>query len=129
MSVEFAGFGTFAIEQGGWFDMKNIELCKTRPPSEGPVFFGEKGSMSLLPAFAVIGYQPKMKITAKSSGKYDSLLKRLFTPHSPPDKIGPFALGKNLSADPSKKNSDLTVIYDSGSTRVPGLLGVISLKL
>jgi hypothetical protein len=121
--VEFAGFGTFNLDQGIWFDNSLIEQYKPKLPSGCPQFFKEEGSMNLLPQKVVIGFRPRISLSIPDK---DSTQRMATTFNS----IGPFSISSSPSEgilQPGRRMSDgENIVFDSHKTSVPVLLGVIS---
>lgn len=129
MSVSFTGFGSIPIVPGNWFGKNNILLSRRYLSFDGHDFFGKNGSMALLPSFAVIGYQPKIKIKSSTSQHHDALIKTIETNSNFLEKIGPFQFDHSQKSPPLEHRPSLTISYDAGRSQTPGLLGIISLRL
>lgn len=129
MVVEFAGFGVLPIEPGDWFELELISDYKGKLIPDPPHFFGEGGSMALLPEKAILGFQPKMRISAATTDAYATLKHATTNLARQPGPFGPFVLGEESSPEPSVNDAARKVTFTPPPTTLPTLLGVISKKL
>jgi hypothetical protein len=129
MVVEFAGFGVLSIEPGDWFELELIHEYKGMLLPDPPHFFGEGGSMALLPEKAILGYQPQMRISAATPDAYATLKDATTNLARQPGSFGPFVFGEESAPGPSANDAAREVSFTPPPTTLPTLLGVISKKL
>lgn len=129
MVVEFAGFGVLSIEPGDWFEFELIGDYKGKLLSDPPHFFGEGGSMALLPEKAILGFQPQMRISAATTDAFATLKDATNNLARQPGPFGPFVLGAESAPEPSVNDAARHVTFTPPPTTLPTLLGVISKKL
>ncbi|BAY23377.1 hypothetical protein NIES2100_31420 [Calothrix sp. NIES-2100] len=132
-SVSFTGLGTFLISPGQWFSSGIIKTYHNQLRANSPDFFGEGGSLSLLPQSVIVGFEPQIKLTL-SQADYQSAKSSFQASATASIGVGPFQFG---SATFSTNGSKSNISYDDnsnsitmgGNSTLPILLGVISNKL
>lgn len=129
MVVEFAGFGVLSIEPGDWFELDLIRDYKGKLRPDPPQLFGDGGSMALLPEQAILGYQPRMRISAATPEAYATLKDAATDLARRPGTLGPFVFGAESAPGPSANDAARDVTFTPPPTALPTLLGVISEKL
>ncbi len=129
MVVEFAGFGVLSIEPGDRFELELIGAYKDKLSPNPPHFFGEGGSMALLPEKAILGFQPQMRISAATTDAFTTLKDATINLARQPGPFGPFVLGEESAPAPSVNDAARQVTFAPPPTTLPTLLGVISKKL
>ena len=129
MVVEFAGFGVLSIEPGDWFELELIGEYKDKLSPNPPTFFGDGGSMALLPEKVILGFQPKMRISAATADALATLTEASAILARQPEPFGPFFFGAESAPEPSVNHATMHVTFTPPPTTLPTLLGVISKKL
>ena len=134
LAVKFTGLQAVPINPGKWYDGGIVETFKDKLLPTAPAFFGEGGSMGLLPTSLIIGFEPTITLTL-SNADYDSVKSQYQAQATASLNIGPFSIG---SASYSTYSDKTAISYDDSSSTItigpiksslPLLLGVISTKL
>ncbi|WP_375578690.1 hypothetical protein ABWH96_16915 [Marivirga tractuosa] len=131
--ISFNGMQQFPITpDANWFSPGMIQNYKDKLLSTSPQFFGEGGSLHVIPSSVLLGYGLKIKINLDNAS-YSSLKTAFQQSASLSVGVGPF----NLSVSESSHNYKSKFTYDDDSsaviiepenTDIPFLLGVISNK-
>lgn len=134
LKIYYTGLQTFKIEPLLWFQQSFIANYKDKLFKNAPNFFGEDGSLCLLPYEIILGFEPKLELTLNNSDYND--FKSSFNANASASlSIGPFRIGKaNASTYGSKEDvsfDDETSTIKIGpiKSQLPLLLGVICSKL
>jgi hypothetical protein len=134
LSVKFTGLQAISIHPGQWYDGGIVETFKDKLLAGAPKFFGEGGSMGLLPTRLIIGFEPTITLKLENSD-YSSFKNQYQAQTTASIDIGPFKIG---SASVSTYSDKTDIKYDDASSTItigpvksslPLLLGVISTKL
>ncbi|GLX77748.1 hypothetical protein tinsulaeT_10880 [Thalassotalea insulae] len=134
LEVSFTGLGTFQLNQGKWYQAGLVQDYKNNLKPNSPDFFGEHGSMGLIPTEAIVGFEPEITLTLDQAD-YDKFVQTWQANASASLNLGPFRLG---SANVSTYGSRQDINFDASSRQikigpvkstVPLLLGVISTKI
>ncbi len=134
LEVSFTGLGTFMLNQGKWYQAGLIQDYKDNLKPNSPDFFGEHGSMGLIPTQAIVGFEPEITLTLDQSD-YDKFVQTWQANASASLNLGPFRLGSaNVSTYGSRQDisfnaSACQVKIGPVKSTVPLLLGVISTKI
>ncbi|WP_020537869.1 hypothetical protein [Lewinella cohaerens] len=131
--ISFNGVGSFPINaDSNWFKAGMIQNYNDKLLPTAPKFFGDGGSLNLIPSSAILGFGPKITIKV-SNANYNSLKTAFQQSASLSIGVGPFSFGGNESS--FDKTSSFTYNDDSHTieivpppTTVPLLLGIISNK-
>jgi hypothetical protein len=134
LAVMFTGLQSIPIRPGQWYDGGIVETFKEKLLATAPAFFGEDGSMGLLPTNLIVGFEPTITLTLENSD-YNSFKSQYQAQATGSLNIGPFSIGSASYSTYSDKSS---ISYDDASSSItigpvksslPLLLGVISTKL
>jgi hypothetical protein len=134
ISVKFTGLATVPINPGQWYDGGIVETYKSKLLATAPQFFGEGGSMGLLPTHLIIGFEPTITLQLANSD-YSSYKSTFQAQATASVDIGPFSIGSASYSTYSDKESvsfdddSSTVVIGPVKSTMPLLLGVISTKL
>ena len=134
LEVSFTGLSTFMLNQGKWYQAGLIQDYKNNLKPNSPDFFGEHGSMGLVPSEVIVGFEPEITITLDKSD-YDKFTQTWQANASASLNIGPFRIGSaNVSTygsreDVSFNESACQIKVGPVKSTVPLLLGVISTKI
>jgi hypothetical protein len=134
ISVKFTGLATVPINPGQWYDGGIVETYKNQLLASAPQFFGEGGSMGLLPTDLIIGFEPTITMQMENSD-YSSYKSTFQAQTTASVNIGPFSIGSASYSTYSDKESvsfddeSNTVVIGPVKSTLPLLLGVISTKL
>ncbi len=134
LDISFTGLGLFPVQQGIWLRLALIQQFKNSLRPGCGEFFGESGTLNLLPVHAIIGFEPKisLKLNNKSYHEYKLKWQAKATASL---GIGPFRIGNASVLTYGEKEN---IQYDDNSQTIsigpikstlPLLLGVISTKL
>ncbi|MHA6287176.1 hypothetical protein [Maricaulis sp. CAU 1757] len=130
----FTGLGVFKLSPGKWFQQGLIQNYHNKLLKSAPDFFGPKGSLGRIPAYAVIAFEPQITLTL-SNADYSYLKSAFKTETTTSVSIGPFRIG---GAKHSAYANSKDVKFDDNSNTIslgpikstlPILLGVISSKM
>ena len=134
LKMSYTGLQTFKIGPLSWFQQSFITNYKDKLLKNAPNFFGENGSLNLLPYEIIVGFEPKLELTLDNSDYND--FKNSFNASATASlSIGPFRIGSASTSTYSQKNnvtfSDETSTITVGPIKstIPLLLGVICSKL
>lgn len=127
----FDGLDAVKIVAGDWFQSDLIDAFMKMLPPNAPRFFGESGSMSLLPEYAIFGYHPGVTINSETRIAHDAWVRVLSDQHISNKRIGPFAVPESGQNDGILliNHDDLIITIDGTSSDIPVLMGMISRKL
>jgi len=134
LEVSFTGLGAFLLNQGQWYQAGLVQDYKNQLKPNSPEFFGEHGSMGLVPTQAIVGFEPEITLTLEQSD-YDKFVQTWQANASASLNLGPFRIG---SANVSTYGSRQDISFNASSRQikigpvkstVPLLLGVISTKI
>lgn len=126
----FDGLDAVRIVPGGWFQRDLINTFMYDLPPQAPHFFGQSGSMYLLPVYAVLGYHPKVTISSETPAAHNAWIQALSDQHIMNKRLGPFPIPAGHGQTGFEVNhEDLTITFNGGSSDIPVLLGMISDKL
>ena len=132
--VYFTGLQTFKIGPVPWFQPSFIQNYKDKLYPDAPAFFGEGGSLSLLPYELIIGFEPKLELTLDNAD-YQEVKTSFQAQTSASIGIGPFRIGKasfstyGSKDDMSYNDESHTITIGPIKSTLPMLLGVICSKL
>jgi hypothetical protein len=134
ISVSFTGLASVSINPGQWYDGGIVETYKNKLLPNAPQFFGENGSMGLLPTSLIIGFEPAITMTLDNTD-YSAYKSSFQAQATTSVNIGPFSIG-GASYSTYGSKSSVSFHDDSNSitigpvkSTVPLLLGVVSTKL
>lgn len=138
VKVEFTGLSILPIAQGPWFDASAIanyhqNLLPGEPPTKTPTFFGPHGSLALLPAKAILGFEPTLTLSFDSA-TYAQVKSKFSASGSGGIQIGPFTIGGGASkfadkTDIKYDDAKATITVGPQLSTVPMLLAVVCTKL
>lgn len=134
LKVMFTGLQAIPITPGSWYDGGIVETFKDRLLRNAPKFFGEGGSMGLLPTSLIIGFEPTITLTLENAD-YNSFKNQYQAKATASLDIGPFTIGSASYSTYSDKTSisyaddSSTITIGPVKSSLPLLLGVISTKL
>jgi hypothetical protein len=134
IDVMFTGLNTVPINPGQWYDGGIVETYKSNLLSSAPQFFGQGGSMGLLPTALILGFEPTITLTLENSD-YTSFKNTYQAQATASLNIGPFSIGNaSFSTYGDKGNMSFndqknTIVIGPVESTLPLLLGVISTKL
>jgi hypothetical protein len=134
MDVMFTGLNTVQINPGQWYDSGIVETYKNQLLSTAPQFFGQNGSMGLLPTALILGFEPTITLQLENSD-YTSFKNTYQASATASVNIGPFSIGNaSYSTYGSKGNMSFndqksSIVIGPVQSTLPLLLGVISTKL
>jgi hypothetical protein len=114
IEVMFTGLATVPIQPGEWYDGGIVETFKNKLLATAPQFFGEGGSMGLLPTSLIIGFEPKITMTLENSD-YASFKNQYQAQATASLDIGPFSIG---SASYSTYGDKTDVQYDDETSTI-----------
>ena len=131
--ISFNGLQSFPINpDANWFSSGIIQNYKDKLLGTSPQFFGEGGSLNLIPSAIILGYG--LKITIKVDNADFKSLKTAFQQSAEVSVgIGPFSFSgsesSHLNTSSFTYNDDSSTIeINPGPTDVPFLLGVVNNK-
>ncbi|MCL6293907.1 hypothetical protein [Jejuia spongiicola] len=131
--VSFNGLQSFPINpDANWFSSGIIQNFKDKLLSTSPQFFGEGGSLNVIPSSIILGLGLKIEITVDNAS-YTSLKTAFQQSASVSVGIGPFSFSGSESSHLNTSNftyndDSNTIVINPGPTDVPLLLGVVSDK-
>jgi len=131
--ISFNGMQQFPITpDANWYSPGMIQNYKDKLLSTSPQFFGEGGSLNVIPSSVLLGYGLKIKIKIDNAS-YSSLQTAFRQSASVSVGVGPFNLSVSESSHNYKSkftydDSSSTVTIEPENTNIPFLLGVISNK-
>lgn len=134
LKVYFTGLQTFKIGPRRWLQRSLIQNYKDKLYPNAPNFFGENGSLSLLPYQLIIGFEPKLELTLDNVD-YQEVKTSFQDQASASIGMGPFRIEKALFSTPGSKDEvsyndeSLTITMGPIKSTLPLLLGVICSKL
>lgn len=134
LEVKFTGLQTVSINPGAWYDGGIVETFREKLLPNAPAFFGEGGSMGLLPTSLIVGFEPTIVLTLENAD-YDSFKSQYQAQATASLNIGPFRIGSASYSTYSDKtaikcdDSTSTITIGPVKSSLPLLLGVISTKL
>ncbi len=132
-TISFNGLQTFPINaDSNWFQSGIIQNYKDKLDKNSPKFFGDGGSLYVVPSSVILAYG--LKITIKVDNASYNSLKTAFQQHASVSVgVGPFSFSGSESSH--LNTSSFTYDADSNSisiepknTNIPFLLGVINNK-
>jgi hypothetical protein len=131
--ISFNGLKSFPINaDANWFESGLIQNFKEKLLPTSPQFFGENGSLSLIPSSVILGYGLKVKIVLENE-QYHSLKTAFQQSAEISVGVGCF----NFSGSESSHNYKSKFSYDDNSNTIiieptpsdiPFLMGVVSNK-
>ncbi|MEI7873838.1 MAG: hypothetical protein WCK95_17040 [Alphaproteobacteria bacterium] len=133
LQVDFTGLGAFNIGPGQWYDAAAVASYYDKLLPGAPTFFGNGGSMALLPTRIIVGFEPTITLSL-SNAAYSSVAKTFQAQASTSVGIGPFSFGASYSNYSDKQSMS----YNEASCKItagpvmsslPILLGVVCTKL
>ncbi len=134
ISVMFTGLAAISIFPGQWYDGGIVETYKDQLLASAPQFFGEGGSMGLLPTRLILGFEPTITVQLENTD-YSSFKNAFQAQATASVGIGPFSIG-NASFSTYGDKGDVRFDDDTSSfvvgpvkSTLPLLLGVVSTKL
>ncbi|WP_347921754.1 hypothetical protein [Pontimicrobium sp. SW4] len=131
--ISFNGVQSFPINpSANWFSSGIIQNFKDKLLKSSPQFFGDGGSLNIIPSSIILGYGLKITITVDNAS-YTSLKTAFQQSASVSVGIGPFSFSgsesSHLNTSSFTYNDDSnTIEINPGPTNVPFLLGVVSNK-
>ncbi|ARV05240.1 hypothetical protein BTO04_00385 [Polaribacter sp. SA4-10] len=131
--ISFNGMQQFPITpDANWFSPGMIQNYKDKLLSTSPQFFGEGGSLNVIPSSVLLGYGLKIKIKIDNAS-YSSLKTAFQQSASLSVGVGPFNLSvsessHNYKSEFSYDDNSSTLIIEPENTNIPFLLGVLSNK-
>lgn len=134
MEVRFTGLQAIPINPGQWYDGGIVETYKNRLLPTAPKFFGEGGSMGLLPTSLIIGFEPAITLSLENMD-YKSYRNTFKAQATASLSIGPFSIGRASystygdKSDMHFNDEDNSITIGPVKSTLPVLLGVISTKL
>lgn len=134
LKMYFTGCQSFLIEPVPWCQLSFVRNYRDKLYPDAPEFFGEDGSLSLLPYELIIGFEPKLELKLKNED-YSELKAKFQSEVAASLSIGPFSIGKaSFSTYGNKDDMDYndetnTVTMGPIKSTMPLLLGVICAKL
>ena len=134
LQVSYTGLQTFPITPGSWFQQSFITNYKNSLYPNAPQFFGENGSLSLMPYELIIGFEPKIQLTLDNQD-YQDFKSAYQANASASIGIGPFRIGTasfstyGSKEDAAFNDSTSTITIGPIKSTLPLLLGVICSKL
>ncbi len=132
-TISFNGVQSFPINpDANWFSSGIIQNYKDKLLSTSPQFFGEGGSLSIIPSAILLGYGLKISIQIDNAS-YKSLKTAFQQSASVSVGVGPFNFSgsesSHLNTSSFTYNDDSnTIDINPSPTGVPFLLGVVSNK-
>lgn len=133
VSIKFTGLQSFVITPGEWYSQGLVTTYKNQLRANAPQFFGDGGSLGLLPTELIVGFEPKIVLTL-SEQDYNSYKSTYQANGTTSIGIGPFKIGEaSYSTYGSMQNiqcndSTNTITIGPVATTMPVLLGVICTK-
>ena len=131
--ISFNGLKSFPINaDANWFNSGLIQNFKDKLLPTSPQFFGEDGSLHLIPSSVILGYGLKVKIVLENE-QYSSLKTAFQQSADISVGVGCF----NLSASESSHNykskfsyedNSNTIIIEPAPSNIPFLMGVVNNK-
>ena len=134
IDVHFTGLQAVPINPGQWYDGGIVETFKSKLLPSAPQFFGQGGSMGLLPTSLIVGFEPTITLQLENSD-YNSFKNSYQAQATASLNIGPFSIGKaSFSTYGDKGNINFndqknSIVIGPVKSTLPLLLGVISTKL
>jgi hypothetical protein len=134
LDVMFTGLDTVPINPGQWYDGGIVETFKNKLLASAPQFFGQGGSMGLLPTALILGFEPTITLSLENSD-YNSFKSTYQAQATASLNIGPFSIGNASYSTYGDKGSITfndeknTIVIGPVQSTLPLLLGVISTKL
>ncbi len=134
LDISFTGLSLLPIQPGIWLRSALIQQFKNSLRTGSGEFFGENGTLNLLPAQAIVGFEPKVSLKLNNKSYHEFKLKWQAEATASLG-IGPFRIGNASVRTYGEKES---IQYDDNSQTIsigpikstlPLLLGVISTKL
>lgn len=129
--VSFNGLQSFPINaDANWFSSGIVQNYKDKLLSTSPQFFGEDGSLHVIPTAIILGYG--LKVTIKVDNASFNSFKSAFQQSAKVSiGVGPFSFGGSESSHLDKNNftydaDSSTIEINPAPTGVPLLLGVVS---
>ncbi len=134
ISVMFTGLASVPINPGQWYDGGIVETYKNKLLASAPQFFGEVGSMGLLPTSLIVGFEPTITVSLENAD-YSSFKNTFQAQATASVNIGPFSIGSASYStygdmgNVSFNDSSSSIVIGPVKSTLPLLLGVISTKL
>lgn len=134
IKVMFTGLQAIPINPGLWYDGGIVETYKNQLLSSAPQFFGDGGSMGLLPTRLIIGFEPAITLNLENTD-YKSFKNTFRAQATAAVNIGPFRIGQasySTYGDESNINFNdeaSSIVIGPVKSSLPLLLGVISTRL
>ncbi|MFT5970085.1 MAG: hypothetical protein ACI8ZO_000590 [Flavobacteriales bacterium] len=133
INIQAVGANTFRINRGSWFDASWLSASNVRFPEGSRFtmndFFGENGSLHLVPTRALVIYKPKVTITI-STETYTQTVQKSFDASASISLFGAnFSLAagvKNIVKDGPENTKVITLDSYSGVEASPLLFGMSS---
>lgn len=118
LSVSMDAFGTFNLIPAAWFDTRFFDASRYPLPAGAPPFLALDGPLGLLPARAVLGFRPNLKLRASTLQTAQQVASNV-------SRIGPFSVQAGAVTGAGSDQFDIEL--DSTDIDIPVLLGVISI--
>ncbi|GLX77747.1 hypothetical protein tinsulaeT_10870 [Thalassotalea insulae] len=117
IEVGFQRLGSFDINPGLWFNLSLIRLQRRAKPDAMSLFFGDNGTLKLMPSKIILGFRPwvRYRMTSASYQASKAAFKQRITSLS----------GKDYKF----KDVESTIEYGPTTTSLPTFVGVLSTRL
>jgi hypothetical protein len=131
MTVDWAGFGTFSVNPGPWWDGTAFGTWKNSLMAGAPAFFDDNGILARRVNEVILGFEPTITLQMSASD-YANTKQQWTAQATALIGIGPFVFGKsNTTVCGSKQDivwNDAQASLTIGPIKstVPLLLGVLS---
>jgi len=117
IEVGFQRLGSFDINPGRWFNLSLIRLQRKANPNGMKLFFGENGTLGLLPTQIVLGFRPwvRYRMTDAMYRANKSTFQKL--------------IAGSKDSRYQFKDVEATIEYGPTNTNLPTLVGVLSTRI